>query len=49
MTNHSNQKVTKFERALQTITLSTWNRQRTPNELQSFLARREAELSDIQL
>jgi len=38
-----------FEQAFSAISLATWNRPRTDNEIQSFLSRREAITSDIEL
>jgi hypothetical protein len=42
-------KAAQFEKAFKSISLSTWNRPRTSNELQSFLARREAATNSIEL
>lgn len=38
-----------FEQAFRSIELATWNRPRTSTELQSFLARREAVVVDVEL
>jgi hypothetical protein len=38
-----------FEQAFNAINLATWNRPRTSNELQDFLARREAVVDSVEL
>jgi|GEM_PF-3085323 len=38
-----------FEQAFNAINLATWNRPRTSNELQDFLARREAIVDSVEL
>ena len=39
----------EFEEAFKAISLSTWNRPRTTNELMSFLERREAVVEAVEL
>ena len=38
-----------FEKAFRSIELATWNRQRTNNEIQSFLTRREKVVEDAEI
>lgn len=40
---------TTVEQALDTITLSSWNRQRSTAELRDFISRREAAVADVEL
>jgi hypothetical protein len=42
-------KASQFEEAFKSISLSTWNRPRTNEELRSFLNRREAATHDVVL
>ncbi|MDB5183778.1 MAG: hypothetical protein JWO07_459 [Candidatus Saccharibacteria bacterium] len=42
-------KATQFEEAFKAISLSTWNRPRTNEELRSFLSRREAATQSVEL
>ncbi|AKM80443.1 MAG: hypothetical protein UW38_C0001G0596 [Candidatus Saccharibacteria bacterium GW2011_GWC2_44_17] len=41
--------VAQFEDALKALTLSTWNRVRSQEELSSFIDRRHTALTDIEL
>ncbi len=42
-------KAAQFDEAFRAISLSTWNRPRTNQELRSFLARREAVVDSVEL
>ena len=48
MTKKANTQTSKFEAAFQAISLATWNRPRSTVELQSFIDRREALISDAE-
>ncbi|MCA9334919.1 hypothetical protein KC953_02135 [Candidatus Saccharibacteria bacterium] len=43
------QKVSKFEQALDALSMASWNRARSTNELRSFLDRREAVLETVDI
>ena len=43
------QKVSKFEQALDALSMASWNRTRSTNELRSFLDRREAVLETVDI
>lgn len=43
------QKASKFEEALDALSLATWNRSRSTNELLSFLDRREAAVEMVEV
>lgn len=38
-----------FEQAFSVLNLATWNRPRTSSEIQSFIARREAAVVEVEL
>ncbi|USN96708.1 MAG: hypothetical protein H6797_00705 [Candidatus Nomurabacteria bacterium] len=42
------QRVSKLEQALDALSLATWNRPRSTNELQAFLNRREAVVETVE-
>ena len=43
------QKTSKFEQALDSQSLATWNRSRSTNELLAFLDRRESALETVDI
>ncbi len=45
----SDETVAPFEDALRQVTVATWNRVRSSNELKDFLDRRYSALADIEL
>ena len=45
----SDENVAQFEDALRQVTVATWNRVRSSNELKDFLDRRYNALADIEL
>jgi hypothetical protein len=42
-------KASQFEKEFKALSLSTWNRPRTNEELRSFLSRREAATQNVEL
>jgi len=49
MTKILSVKAAEFEEAFKAISLSTWNRPRTNDELRTFLSRREAAVKSVEL
>ncbi len=45
----SDSEVAQFEAALKSVTVATWNRVRSSNELQDFIERRHNALAEIEL
>lgn len=48
-TASSDNEIAQFEDALRQVTVATWNRVRSSNELKDFLDRRYNALADIEL
>lgn len=48
-TPSSDSNIAQFESALKSITLATWNRVRSRDELTSFIDRRHTAVADIEL
>lgn len=48
-TEKSDSEIANFEDALNTITLASWNRVRSDEELNSFITSRHAALADVEI